>query len=200
MAKVVALVAYALCLLALSGYATAAGDKKDSKFTVEGKVYCDPCRVQFVTKLSQFLEGVDVALLCTNPVTGNVTYSVNGKTGKDGSYCLKAEGDHGDEVCEVKVATSPQPNTCGEAMDETAPVFLTDIESNTDIRYANYIGFMKKDPDAECTKALEELGIYPGDPDEDVAAEDPPANEGSATVVPAPEGSTLEELALPADN
>ncbi|XP_059663984.1 anther-specific protein LAT52-like [Cornus florida] len=199
MAKVVALVAYALCLLALSGFASAADNKKDSKFTIEGKVYCDPCRVQFVTKLSQFLEGADVVLLCKNVETGNVTYSVNGKSGKDGSYTLKAEGDHGNDVCEVKVATSPQPDTCGEAMDETALVTLTDIESNSDIRYANYIGFMKKDPDAECTKVLEELGIYPNDPDEDVAAQDPPPNEGSAPVIPAPEGSVLEELALPED-
>ncbi|XP_059664523.1 olee1-like protein [Cornus florida] len=200
MAKAIAFVASTLCLLALSGLAHADDKKKDAKFTVEGKVYCDPCRVEFVTSLSQFLEGADVVLLCKNAETGNVTYSVNGKSGKDGSYTLKAEGDHGNDVCEVKVATSPQPDTCGEAMDEPAPVALTDIESNSDIRYANYIGFMKKDPDAECTKVLEELGIYPNDPDEDVAAQDPPADEGSAPVIPAPEGAVLEELALPEDN
>ncbi|XP_059645813.1 olee1-like protein [Cornus florida] len=173
MAKVFALVASVLCLLALSGFAHAAGKKKDGKFTVEGKVYCDPCRVQFVTKISQFLEGAHVVLLCKDEETGNVTYSVNGQSGKDGSYSLKVEGDHGDEICEVKVATSPQPDTCGEAMDETAPVTLTDNGMSTDIRYANYIGFMKKDPDAECPKVLEELGIYADDPDEEAAPEEP---------------------------
>ncbi|XP_059663938.1 olee1-like protein [Cornus florida] len=180
MAKAVELVASALCLLALSGLVHGNDKNKDSRFTIEGKVFCDPCRVQFITKLSQFLEGAEVVLECRNVETGNVTYSVNGKSGKDGNYTLKAEGDHGDEVCEVAVVSSPQPDTCGEAMDEIAPVTLTDIESNSDIRYANYIGFMKKDPDAECTQVLEELGIYPDDPDEDYAEDDVSAPEEPA--------------------
>ncbi|XP_059663980.1 anther-specific protein LAT52-like [Cornus florida] len=193
MAKAVAVIASAFCLLAVSGLAHGIDKTKDSKFTIEGKVYCDPCRVQFITKLSKLLEGAEVILECRNAETGNVTYSVKGISGKDGNYTLKAEGDHGDEICEMAVVSSPQPDTCGEAMDEVAPVTLTDIESNSDIRYANYIGFMKKDPDAECTQMLEELGIYPDDPDEDEEIEGP-APEGSV-----PEGSAPEEPAAPAN-
>ena len=47
----------AVCLSSLAGVANADADDFDS-FQIQGSVYCDTCRVQFVTRLSQFLEGI----------------------------------------------------------------------------------------------------------------------------------------------
>lgn len=43
----------ALCFLSLLRATYA-----ESRFFVEGKVYCDTCRTQFVTRVSEYLEGV----------------------------------------------------------------------------------------------------------------------------------------------
>ena len=51
MAKAVAVVS-ALCFLALASLAHA-----QEAFTVKGRVYCDPCRVEFQTSLSKSIEG-----------------------------------------------------------------------------------------------------------------------------------------------
>jgi len=46
----------AVCLSSLAGFAAADADDFD-RFQIQGSVYCDTCRVQFVTRLSKFLEG-----------------------------------------------------------------------------------------------------------------------------------------------
>ncbi|KAL9287312.1 putative pollen allergen Ole e 1 family [Arabidopsis thaliana] len=46
----------AVCLSSLAGVAIADADDFD-RFQIQGSVYCDTCRVQFVTRLSKFLEG-----------------------------------------------------------------------------------------------------------------------------------------------
>ena len=53
MAKSTIILVSALCFISLFHLASC----KD-QFFVEGKVYCDTCRVQFFTKVSKFLEGI----------------------------------------------------------------------------------------------------------------------------------------------
>lgn len=50
----IALVSAAICFLAFAGFAAG---KAGEKFTVEGRVYCDTCRVKFETKISEYLTG-----------------------------------------------------------------------------------------------------------------------------------------------
>ena len=50
------LVVSTVCLFSLAGFAAADADDFDL-FQIQGSVYCDTCRVQFVTRLSKFLEG-----------------------------------------------------------------------------------------------------------------------------------------------
>lgn len=49
---------FVLCFLALAN--------AQEIFTVEGDVYCDPCRVQFVTDLSKKLAGNQFSIICVN--------------------------------------------------------------------------------------------------------------------------------------
>ena len=52
MAKSIIILASALCFLSLLGFAAC-----ENRFFVEGKVYCDTCRAQFVTKVSEYMQG-----------------------------------------------------------------------------------------------------------------------------------------------
>lgn len=53
MSKSIIFLASALCFLSVLGSVYS----DDDRFFVEGVVYCDTCRTQFITKLSEFLEG-----------------------------------------------------------------------------------------------------------------------------------------------
>ncbi|CAA0816039.1 Pollen Ole e 1 allergen and extensin family protein [Striga hermonthica] len=155
MAKVIGLV-FALFVLA---FATIAQCHKQEVFTVEGDVYCDPCRVQFQNPLSEKLAGAAVKLECVNLETKAVTYSVEGVTDGTGKYSLKVSGDHENDSCSVKAVKSPKPE-CSEPLTdvELSRVDLTEnIGIHSDVRFANPIGFMTKDPHAQCISVLQDI-------------------------------------------
>ncbi|KAF5782399.1 putative allergen Ole e 1 [Helianthus annuus] len=130
-------------------------------FIVQGKVYCDPCRIQFPTKLSYPLPNTKVVLRCTNRDTGAQTYTAEGKTDAKGMYTLNATGDHEEEICDVRIKESPN-SKCPELMDDEsiARVSLTDKNGvRGKARMANPIGFMVKEIDPRCKEVLAEIGI-----------------------------------------
>ncbi|XVF25650.1 hypothetical protein REPUB_Repub13aG0231600 [Reevesia pubescens] len=159
--KAIFLLASTLCLLSFLGIAHAGAPEH---FFVEGKVYCDNCRAQFETKISKYMEGAKVRLECKDRESGKLTFSVDGKTDATGTYRLKVEGDHEEEVCEVELIESSDPE-CSEIDQENylrkgAQIVLTkDAGMSTDARHANPLGFMVKERLPECTEVLRELGI-----------------------------------------
>ncbi|KAK6785408.1 hypothetical protein RDI58_018863 [Solanum bulbocastanum] len=86
MAKVIILLS-ALCALAVANFAVADFEI----FDVEGKVFCDTCRLGFVTSLSNTLEGATVRLTCKDMETHNETFTTEGKTDYTGKYTLTVE-------------------------------------------------------------------------------------------------------------
>ena len=103
-------------------------------------------------------------LECKDLEGGKLTYAVDGETDASGSYHLKVEGIHEEEVCEVALIESSDPE-CAEIDKEnflrkSARVGLTkDNGLSSDIRIANPLGFMVKERLPECTEVLRELGI-----------------------------------------
>ncbi|KAG8364866.1 hypothetical protein BUALT_Bualt18G0043000 [Buddleja alternifolia] len=155
MAKLVALVS-TLCILA-----TFVHGHNQEIFNVEGDVYCDPCRVEFETQLSERLTGATVKLECRNRETSAVTYSVEGVTGINGHYSLKVEGDHENDICDVTLLKSPRED-CNEQMEdlEKARVSCTKNTGITShVRFANPIGFMTKYVNPKCAPVLFDLGF-----------------------------------------
>ena len=156
MAKAVGFI-FTLCFIA----AVAAHGHKQPPIHVEGDVYCDPCRVQFVTQLSRKLTGATVRLECRNLETEVVTYSVEGVTGADGHYGLNVIGDHEKDICQVSVVKSASED-CSEPMGDFAKsvVVCTDNSGiHSDVRYANPIGFMTKAAVPQCASILADLDI-----------------------------------------
>ncbi|KVI12392.1 anther-specific protein LAT52-like [Cynara cardunculus var. scolymus] len=130
-------------------------------FIVQGKVYCDPCRIQFPTKISYPLPNTKVSLLCHKEETDEETYRLEGTSDDKGKYTLKAVGDHADEVCEISVSESPDPK-CPELMDDEnhVRVSLTNKQgAKGNARLANPLGFMVTDADPRCKEVLDELGF-----------------------------------------
>lgn len=129
-------------------------------FKVEGDVYCDPCRIQFQTPLSKKLPGAAIRLECSNIDSQALTYSINGTSDGEGHYTVEVEGDHEDDICEVKVVRSPDAE-CNVSMDHEMTVsrVVCAVNSgiNSDVRYANPIGFMTNQVDPKCTSVIREL-------------------------------------------
>ncbi|KAG6588099.1 hypothetical protein SDJN03_16664, partial [Cucurbita argyrosperma subsp. sororia] len=159
MAKSAVMLVSALCLMSLINIATC----EKERFFVEGKVYCDTCRIQFFTKVSKFLEGATVKLECRDIEGGNVTFSKETETDKSGSYKIETDKDHEEEVCEVSLVKSKDPD-CDEITKEGyAHKSRVSITSNSGItspeRLANPLSFMKKEKLPECKEVLRELGF-----------------------------------------
>ncbi|KAM7255096.1 hypothetical protein ACFE04_020337 [Oxalis oulophora] len=159
MAKHIILLASAICFLSLVGCAYGA-----ATFFVEGQVYCDTCRAQFVTRVSPFMKGAKVRLECKDREGGSLTYSADAVTDDKGVYRLKVEGDHEEELCEILLVKSSMPD-CSEVntdsfVENGARISLAQNSGMVDpVRQANPLGFMRKEPLPECTQVLKELGI-----------------------------------------
>ncbi|CAH8276143.1 unnamed protein product [Arabidopsis lyrata] len=156
----------AVCLSSLARVAIADADDFD-RFQIQGSVYCDTCRVQFVTRLSKFLEGAKVKLECRSRTNGTVTLTKEAVTDKTGSYRMEVTGDHEEEVCELVLVESPDSG-CSDVSKEAylrnaAKISLTANDGivSHETRIVNPLGFMVKTPSPECPAAFKELGIVP---------------------------------------
>jgi hypothetical protein len=163
MAKYIVIQVSALCFLSLLGFAYC-----DNRFFVEGQVYCDTCRTQFVTKLSTNMKGAKVSLQCREREGGSVIYSSNAETDASGIYRIPVDGDHEAEICEVALLKSSEPDCSEESQDpflkKTTRISLTKNNGiATPVRLANPLGFMRKKPLPECKGVLEELGMTADD-------------------------------------
>ncbi|CAF1919385.1 unnamed protein product [Brassica oleracea var. botrytis] len=160
------LVVSTVCLSSLAGFAAADADDFDL-FQIQGSVYCDTCRVQFVTRLSKFLEGAKVKLECRSRTNGTLTLTKEAVTDKSGSYKMEVTGDHEEEVCELVLVQSPDSG-CSDVSKEAylrnaAKISLTANDGivSHETRIVNPLGFMVKTPLADCPAAFKELGIVP---------------------------------------
>ncbi|KGN50408.1 olee1-like protein [Cucumis sativus] len=159
MAKSIILFVSALSLFSLLNVAYSQKDR----FLVEGKVYCDACRVQFFTKASKFLEGATVKLVCKEIEGGSVTLSKEAVTDKTGSYSIEADGDHEEDLCEVTLVKSNDPDCSEISLEKYEHMARVSITNNSGItnpvRHANPLAFMKKEKLPECKEVLRELGF-----------------------------------------
>ncbi|XP_057537240.1 pollen allergen Che a 1-like [Amaranthus tricolor] len=151
----------ALCVLSLAGVADAL---HYNHFQVQGTVYCDTCRIQFISRVSTMMEGATVRLECRNLTSGVETFKSEAVTDKVGMYNIKVDGDYEEDICEIVLVKSPDKECSEISTDvyakQSAKLSLTSNNGEaTDIRNANPLGFMKKTPLQECPEVLKELDI-----------------------------------------
>ncbi|KAK8676927.1 hypothetical protein V6N13_142486 [Hibiscus sabdariffa] len=159
-ASVIAILFFAVCISSSLSLGNGAG--KPRKFIIEGRVYCDTCRVEFETKLSESISGAIVELECRNRTNGSYTYRTQDMTDGKGNYKIEVEGDYGDSDCDVALVKSPRPD-CNDPTDEwrKARVVLTALDGiSGDLRFANNLGFKKKVALPGCKQVLTEMGYF----------------------------------------
>ncbi|KAL1350046.1 hypothetical protein HN51_026502 [Arachis hypogaea] len=147
-----------------------ADDKsKEPTFTIEGKIYCDPCRVEFETRLSHPLSDIKVTLECKKiGDEKNITYTAETQTDKNGFYTLAVMGDHQEEICTVQTERSNHPK-CKEPMkrmDADRVVLTKNDGVSSSRRFVNPLGFMTRNIDARCVSVAKELGMWVGAEDQ----------------------------------
>ncbi|GMJ13845.1 hypothetical protein like AT4G08685 [Hibiscus trionum] len=160
---IIALVSLAICVSSSLSFAHAKAAAGPSKFTVVGHVYCDTCRVEFETKISQPISGAVVKLECRNRTDGAVTYkSPEVTTSAKGEYSIVVEGDYEDSDCDVMLVKSSKPD-CSDPTEgwRKARVVLTSLDGiSGDVRFANNLGFKRKEAIPECKQVLTEMGYF----------------------------------------
>ncbi|XP_058211146.1 olee1-like protein [Rhododendron vialii] len=155
MAKAIALVASALCFLAVAA--------ADGSFSVEGLVYCDGCRVLFYTGVGGKIGQADVELQCRDRENGTVTLTKAQKSDDGGYYAIYIDKDHQNDICEVRVVSSPIPE-CREIVPAIASNRVNlarDSGIITNSRFVNPIGFVNKNAYPECHDVLDAMGFIP---------------------------------------
>lgn len=117
--------------------------------------------------MALYMIGATVRLECRDREQDtSLTFKGEGTTDASGTYHINVDGDHEDDICEVKLVKSPDPD-CSEISDkkfskDVARVSLTTNSGMaSDVRMANPIGFLKKTANPECTQLLEEMGVNP---------------------------------------
>ncbi|KAK6923738.1 hypothetical protein RJ641_009938, partial [Dillenia turbinata] len=131
-------------------------------FVVQGGVYCDTCRCGFETPASTKIAGAQVRIECKNRDTLELKYQVDGKTDSSGKFSILVEDDHGEEICEAMLVSSPVPD-CAKVDPgrEKSRVILTRFNGmESDTRYSNNLGFLRDEPLASCTQVLKQYQEY----------------------------------------
>jgi hypothetical protein len=106
-----------------------------------------------------------VRLECRKRHGGDLTYSVEGVTDKNGNYSLHVEGDHEEEICTLLPIKSPRPD-CNERManyGKTVVSLTSNSGVSSTVRYANPLGFSIKEALPDCVKVLTDMGFFPSD-------------------------------------
>ncbi|KAF3662132.1 anther-specific protein LAT52 [Capsicum chacoense] len=156
MAKAIVLLS-ALCILAIANFAVA----EPEVFNVEGNVFCDTCRLGFVTPLSDAIEGATVRLQCRDMATYKEKFTTEGKTDATGKYSLRVEGDHENDICEVTLVKSPKEN-CAEIVSDLVSsriVCSKNVGMHNAVRFANPLLFHKDKPVQGCRELIEKMEL-----------------------------------------
>ncbi|KAI9085504.1 hypothetical protein K1719_032571 [Acacia pycnantha] len=139
-----------------------------NQFVVHGTVFCDTCNVQFITKLSEPMPGAKVKLQCVDLINEkNITLSKEATTDEKGSYSIAVEGDHAEEDCQVTLVSSSREDCARLDSDkhliQPAKISITNDNGLTHSpdRVANALGFMKNQPNPDCSSVLKELSLNP---------------------------------------
>ncbi|KAK9134323.1 hypothetical protein Syun_013653 [Stephania yunnanensis] len=139
-------------------------------FIVHGKVFCDTCRAGFETYATTYVPGIASFLLCL-PCFGakvrvecrdskslQVVYNIDGVTDSTGTYQIQVADDHGDQLCESVLLSSPERDcaTIQPGRDRARVILTNNNGIVSNYRYANSLGFVKDAPLAGCEQVLKQ--------------------------------------------
>ncbi|KAI8557865.1 hypothetical protein RHMOL_Rhmol04G0044100 [Rhododendron molle] len=178
MAKAVALVAFALGVLAISGNAQSyttddtlkSPNKFDvnytnaqgyvNKFSVEGNVLCVTCKLNSETDADTLGHG-ELEIRCRSRKNGTVTLIQPTMADNGGCWKTYVEDGHQDDLCMVRVVASPDPRCNAKVAGfRSVRITLADFKQNgLNTLYVNKpLGFVKNEALPSCRKVRNKRG------------------------------------------
>ncbi|CAN1121770.1 Protein DOWNSTREAM OF FLC [Linum perenne] len=128
-------------------------------FVIRGSVYCDTCRCGFETNKTTYIPGATIAVKCIDRDTMQLRYSDETTTDKDGAYEITVEDDHGDQICETVLVSSPwgycKVPDPGRSHSQVIVTRSNGAISN--LHFANAMGFLKDQAEDGCTELVRHL-------------------------------------------
>lgn len=99
-----------------------------------------------------------VKLECKDRKTQELLYSIGGTTDSKGKYEIKVREDHGSQLCDVMLVSSPQSNCASvDSGRDRSRVILTGNNGISSYkRFANAMGFLMDEPLSGCKKLLQQ--------------------------------------------
>lgn len=95
-----------------------------------------------------------------------MTFKTDAVSDAKGTYKIKVPGDHDEDICEVTLVESSDPN-CKEVIpgsirsDRVPLTIKNGVFGYT--RFANVLSFATKEARPDCTKVLLQMGVLPED-------------------------------------
>ncbi|KAF7144580.1 hypothetical protein RHSIM_Rhsim04G0026000 [Rhododendron simsii] len=178
MAKAVALIAFALGLLAISGNAQwytsditlKSPNKFDvnytnaqgyvNKFSVEGDVLCATCKLNSETDADQLGHG-ELEIRCRSRKNGTVTLIQPTLADNGGCWKTYVEDGHQDDLCMVRVVASPDPQCNAKVAGfRSVRITLADFKQNglNTLYVKKPLGFVKNEALPNCRKVRSKRG------------------------------------------
>ncbi|KAG4149559.1 hypothetical protein ERO13_D05G341700v2 [Gossypium hirsutum] len=160
--SIIALLCFTICVSSSLNYSHGAAEEK-MQYMVVGHVYCDTCRVEFETKLSEPISGAVVKLECKNRTDEAITFQSQEIVADNfGDYHIIVEGDYEESDCDVALVRSPRADCSDptEAWRKSRVVLTTFDGLSGKLRFANNLGFKKDKALPQCTRILQEMGYY----------------------------------------
>lgn len=102
--------------------------------------------------------GAVVRIECRKRESSELTYTKEGVTNSAGKYKILVESDRADDYCDAVLVKSPDPECSSpDAGRDRARVILTRNNGmNSNTRFANALGFVKRTPLGSCTQILQQ--------------------------------------------
>lgn len=100
--------------------------------------------------------GAKVRIECKGPDATGIKFTAEGVTDSTGTYKISVSYDRGDDICDAVLVSSPDPFCSAPNRGrDRARVILTGANGLTsNIRFANNMGFLRKQSLAGCTQLL----------------------------------------------
>ncbi|PSS17411.1 Protein DOWNSTREAM OF FLC like [Actinidia chinensis var. chinensis] len=125
---------------------------------LEGQVYCDTCRAGFETSATTPIAGAKVRVECKDRKTEELLYTIDSTTDSTGKYKIVVREDHGDQLCDCNLVSSPQSDcaTVDPGRDRARVILTRNNGMASNNRFANAMGFMRDQPMSGCHQLLQQ--------------------------------------------
>ncbi|KAF2293072.1 hypothetical protein GH714_036066 [Hevea brasiliensis] len=128
-------------------------------FYIHGRVYCDTCRCGFETNKTTYIPGARVRIECEDRTTSQLRYSVEGVTDSTGTYKIKVEDDHQDQLCYATLVSSPLASckTADRGRSRAEVILTRNNGAISDLHFANSLGYLRDEPLSGCAELVRQL-------------------------------------------